>query len=146
MEMQNKKIIGRLEYVSFPDFGIENVEAKVDTGAYSGSIHVSSVKEAVDDSGVPVLEFFLLDEDHPQYNSQKIVVSDFFSKYVRNSNGSQKRYFIKTKLKISDQVFETIFSLTNRTSLRRAVLLGRKNIRHKFIVDVGQKFLLNSVD
>lgn len=143
MKNQDKKIIGRLEYISFPDFGIENIEAKIDTGAYSGSIHVSSVNETTDANGVPMLEFFLLDEDHPQYNSQKNLAYDFFSKHVRNSNGSQKRYFIKTRLKIADSTFESVFSLTNRDNLRRPVLLGRKNIRKRFIVDVSEEFLLN---
>lgn len=144
MEMQNKKIIGRLEYVSFPDFGIENVEAKVDTGAYSGSIHVSSVEETVNEEGVPVLEFFLLDEDHPQYNSQKIITHKFKKKTVRSSNGEmQDRYFIKIPYKIGSDVFEGIFSLSNRASMRRPVLLGRKLLKKYFLVDSEKKFILS---
>jgi len=138
----DKKIIGRLEYVSFPEFGIENIEAKIDTGAYSGSIHVSSIEEFIDEDK-PVLRFVLLDEDHPDYNTKEIVTHDFFSNYVRSSNGSQKRYFIKTKLEIAGESFYTIFSLANRSSMRRFILLGRKNIRHRFLVDVSKTFLLD---
>ena len=49
-----KKIIGRLEKVSFPAFQLHNIDAKIDTGAYTSSIHCKKAKEVVVD-GVAIL-------------------------------------------------------------------------------------------
>ena len=50
------KTIGMLEEVSLPMFGVDDITAKVDTGAYSGSLHATSIKELVKDKS-KVLSF-----------------------------------------------------------------------------------------
>jgi hypothetical protein len=40
-----EKVIGAFEQVSFPDFGLFDVVAKIDTGATSGSLHATKIKE-----------------------------------------------------------------------------------------------------
>jgi hypothetical protein len=37
------KLIGRREFVDFPLLGVYHVEAKIDTGAYTSSIHCSEI-------------------------------------------------------------------------------------------------------
>lgn len=144
MEMQDKKIIGRLEYVSFPDFGIEHIEAKIDTGAYSGSIHVSSVEE-IEHGGVGAIRFRLIDEDHPQYQSVDHVVTDFKKKTVKSSNGVvEDRYFIKIPFVLGGQTYIGIFSLSNRANMRYPILLGRKLLKKYFLVDPSQMYMLSS--
>jgi hypothetical protein len=56
----SKSIIGRREWASLPEFGLKNVEVKIDTGAYSSSIHASLIEE-VDG----VLKVVFLDSKHP---------------------------------------------------------------------------------
>ncbi len=41
----SENIIGAFELVSFPEFHTEHVTAKIDTGAYTGALHCSSIKE-----------------------------------------------------------------------------------------------------
>jgi hypothetical protein len=41
---KNRVILGCFEIVSLPDFGLEGVVAKVDTGAFSGAIHCTDIK------------------------------------------------------------------------------------------------------
>jgi hypothetical protein len=45
LEKKEKILIGRRETARLPDFGLENVQVKIDTGAYTSSIHVSYCKE-----------------------------------------------------------------------------------------------------
>lgn len=140
----NKKIIGRLEYISFPLFGIENIEAKIDTGAYNGSIHASSIQE-IERDGTKLLSFRLIDETHPQYQDKDFVVQDFRQKKIISSNGaSEIRYLIKIPFVLGGQEFVSEFSLSNREALRRPVLLGRKNIKKHFLVDAAKKFVLGT--
>ena len=51
------------------------------------------------------------------------------------------RFVIKTKVKIFDRVIRAEFSLSNRGNLKFPVLLGRKILRHRFLIDVTKKDL-----
>ncbi len=142
--IHNKKIIGRLEYISFPDFEIDNIEAKVDTGAYSGAIHVSSVEEVKKD-GQQVLRFKLIDPSHPLYQEKDFFSSEFSQKKVVSSNGeSEVRYIIPARFLIGGQEYISQFSLSKREGMRRPVLLGRKNIKKHFLINAARKFVLGT--
>ncbi len=140
MEEINKKIIGRLEYVDLPEFGLYGIIGKVDTGAYGGAIHTTHVVEKEVD-GKTVIEFKLLDEDHPEFKDTVYQADDFEKKLIKNSNGdSELRYIIKTKVVLQGKEIRARFSLSNRKNLKYPILLGRKIIRKNFIVDVSKTF------
>lgn len=62
--------------------------------------------------------------------------SDYDVVFVRSSNGAvQKRYQIQSKIKIFDQIYKISLSLAARQEMRFPVLLGRKFLTKKFIVD-----------
>lgn len=125
-------IIGRFDRVDLPELGLHNIHAKVDTGAYSCCLHCQRA-EVVDGR----LEFILLDEEHPEFTGIKFVFNDFAERYIRNSFGEvEKRFVVTTSIRIFDEVITTTFSLSNRGSLKFPVLLGRKILRDRFLVDV----------
>ena len=80
------KLIGRREYVDFPELNIFKVEAKIDTGAYTSALHCHdiSLKEI---EGKKLLCFKLLDETHPEYNEQEHCFEDFIQKNIKSSSG-----------------------------------------------------------
>lgn len=136
----NKKIIGRLEYIDLPDFGLSSIVAKIDTGAYNGAIHTTHVVEKEVD-GKNVIEFSLLDSDHPEFKEDTYQVDDFQKRLVKNSNGdSELRYVVPTKIILAGEEIKVKLSLSNRKTLRHPILIGRKIIRKHFIVDVNKKF------
>lgn len=136
----NKKIIGRLEYIDLPDFGLSSIVAKIDTGAYNGAIHTTHVVEKQVD-GKSVIEFSLLDPDHPEFKEDTYQVDDFQKRLVKNSNGdSELRYVVPTKIILAGEEIKVKLSLSNRKTLRHPILIGRKIIRKHFIVDVNKKF------
>lgn len=140
LEKKEKKIIGRLERVSLPDFNLENIEAKIDTGAYNGSIHVSGAHEDQEE-GQTVLKFRLLDKEHPEYNEKEFTAKSFEKRIVRNSSGnSETRYFIPLTLILKGEEFEAKLSLSNRSEMRYPILIGRKIIKKHFVVDAAKKF------
>lgn len=140
----NKKIIGRLEYISFPDFGIENIEAKIDTGAYNGAVHISLVEECIHNN-IPSIRFRLIDEDHPQYQDKDFFAINFIQKKIKSSNGdSELRYLIPVRFIMGGEEYVSYFSLSKRDGMRRPVLLGRKNIKKYFLVDSAKKFVLGT--
>ena len=125
-------IIGRSDRVDLPQLGLTNIHAKIDTGAYSCCLHCKKA-EVVDGK----LEFVLLDEEHPEFTGVKFIFSDFDQRDIKNSFGEvEKRFVITTSIKIFNEEITTTFSLSNRGSLKFPVLLGRKILRDRYLVDV----------
>lgn len=135
-----KQKIGRLEKISFPEFGVENIDAKVDTGAYTGCIHANVLGEVSRD-GRTFLQFRLLDETHPEFNDNVYETDDFKKKKVKSSNGIvQERYMIMQKVIFAGTEAEFELGLDNRDTMKFPVLIGRKNLTERFIVDVEKEF------
>ena len=128
------KLIGRREYVDFPLLSITHVEAKIDTGAYTSSIHCKYIEEKTIDKK-EVLQFKLMDDTMHS-------VENFSRKNIKNSFGEkEERYIIKTLIKIGRKNIYTTISLSDRENMRYPVLIGRRLLKGKFIVDVNQIYI-----
>lgn len=126
-----KKVIGRFDKADFPVLHLSDIAIKVDTGAYTSSIHCENI---VEEDGF--LHCTFLDEEHALYNGRKFTFKDYDIVFVRSSNGMiQKRYQIQTTIKIFDKVFKISLSLSSRQEMRFPVLIGRKFLTKKFVVD-----------
>jgi hypothetical protein len=131
------EILGRYDRVDLPELGLSNIHAKIDTGAYSCSLHCSKA-EIINKN----LEFILLDEEHPEFTGMKFSFKKFEQREIKNSFGeAELRFVIKTKIKIFKRLINAEFSLSNRGNLRFPVLLGRKILRQRFLIDVTKKDL-----
>ena len=131
------QLLGRSDRIDLPGLGLENIHAKIDTGAYTSSLHCSSVKV---NNGK--LEFILLDEEHPEFTGMPFKVKKFTQREIKNSFGEAEiRYVIKTTIKIFDRKIRAEFSLSDREKLRFPVLLGRRLLRNRFLIDVTKKDL-----
>ena len=131
MSESKKTIIGRFDKADFPVLDLEGISVKVDTGAYTSSIHCDEIVEKDE-----VLYCKFLDEEHEQYNGKEFIFKDYDIIYVRSSNGMiQKRYQIDSKIKLFNKTYKISLSLSSRQEMRFPVLLGRKFISNKFIVD-----------
>ena len=123
-----KQIIGRKEIVDFPELSVHGVIAKIDTGAYSNTLHCSEIKVKE-----KKLFFKVLDEKEHCFEN-------FSQKKIKNSSGeAEKRYIIKTKIRIAGRTIKSIISLTDRGNMRYPVLIGRRLLKNKFVVDVSLK-------
>lgn len=142
----DKKIIGRRELVSFPELDIDEIEAKIDTGAYTSAIHCSDIHEETMPDGTKVIALDLLDPSHPQYNHKKLKFSEYNLREIKSSFGEvQERYVIRIKIKFFDETFEEEFSLSDRSDMKYPVLIGRKLLKGRFIVDVSRKNLAHKL-
>jgi hypothetical protein len=129
------KILGRYDRVDLPELGLKNIHAKIDTGAYTCSLHTQKV-EVVDGK----LEFILLDEEHHEFTGKKFVFEKFQEKYFKNSFGEgERRFVIVTTIRILSEEITTEFSLSNRGSLKFPILVGRKILRDRYLIDVKKK-------
>lgn len=137
-----KKTIGRRELVSFPDLDLEEVEAKIDTGAYTSAIHCSDIHEETAPDGTKIIALELLDPSHPQYNHKKLKFTEYDLREIKSSFGEvQERYVIRARIKFFSEEIEAEFSLSDRSDMKYPVLIGRKLLKNRFIVDVARKNL-----
>lgn len=115
--------------------GRDNIPAKIDTGADSSSIRVSHLR--VDKDGV--LKFRLFGEDSPFYSGKVVKRREFKVAVVRSATGEEQvRYRTYFTLKIAGKKIKVLFNLSDRSNNNFPVLIGRRSISGKFLVDVSK--------
>ncbi len=134
-----KKVIGRHEIVGLPEFGIAEVMAKTDTGAYWGALHAENIR-VTGKGDKAELHFQVPHFAEGRHHTGELidcVSRDFDAVQVKSSNGQwQDRYKLRTIVRIQGRDYATEFTLTNRQSLKVPMLLGRKLLRGNFLVNV----------
>lgn len=138
--LKNLTTIGRVEKMDFPILELLGIDAKIDTGAFSSAIHCHEIQENKEEG---VIEFKLLDPNHPEYNTKVFKTKEYSKTNIRSAFGdSEQRFKINATIKLGDKKYKTNFTLTDRSKMKYPVLLGRKALTNKFIVDVSQKYIL----
>lgn len=137
-ELLIKPIIGRHTYVSLPGLDLQNIIAKVDTGAYSCSLHAENIR-VVRKNGKKMLRFdvpVIEKGRHFTGENQTCYIENYEIIEVRSSNGTQNRYRIETAVEIFGKKYATKLTLSNRGSLKHPMLIGRRLLRSNFLVNV----------
>lgn len=141
----HKVIIGRSEALSFVGVdGFADVPAKVDTGAYRSAVHASNIKLNAETG---VLSFDLLG-GHPVCGAlhHNFETTEFAQVEVENSFGHrEQRYEVRLKVKLGPKVFYARFSLADRSKKVYPILLGRKLLNSRFLVDSAESSI-NRID
>ncbi|WP_458700876.1 ATP-dependent zinc protease [Sulfurospirillum sp. 1307] len=135
----NKKIIGSVESIDLLDLDLFDLDAKIDTGADSSALHCDDIH--VDEAN-NIVSFRLLDKVHPSYHNKKMSFNIYKMKKVKSSNGkSELRPSIKVNANFFDKKYPIILSLTDRSDMKYPMLIGRKFLAKRFLVDVSLKYM-----
>lgn len=134
-------IIGSVEYVGLPDMGIAKIKARVDTGAKTSSLHASSITEFERDGQVWVgynLHIGDSNKSASVYSEAPLVAK----RSVRSSSGEKEvRHVIETRLCIADKIWPVEITLTCRKKMRFRMLLGRRAMLDKVLVNPSHAYL-----
>jgi hypothetical protein len=123
--------------VALPALDLEAIPAKIDTGARTSSLHAEVLEEIERPDGRYVR--FAVDWGGVRRECEAIHVD---VRGITSSNGdTQKRYVIKTPLRIGDKQFKAEISLADRSDMRFPMLIGRSALRRRFVVDSGHSWL-----
>lgn len=142
--MQQKQIIGRVEKISLPELGIRNVHAKIDSGADLSSIWATGIKE---ENGI--LTFKLFGRKSAHYTGKEISFTKphYLLTRVANSFGHKElRYVVKLQLVLGGRTIVGTFTLADRSRKTYPVLIGRKLLNRKFLIDVSKGSPLKDVE
>jgi hypothetical protein len=142
LQAKEKKIIGRIEKIDLPNLSLYKLDAKVDTGAYTSSLHCHDIEQFFKE-GKNWVKFYVLDPDHPEYEQTPFECAIHKVKKVKSSNGQiEERVIIKQQSQFDNNNRTIELSLTDRSEMKYPVLIGRKFLRGQFIVDVSKKYSL----
>ena len=131
--------IGWRELVHLPELGLHSVPAKIDTGARTSSLHGTGLAEFERDGEKYVRFAVDFERQHVRQVCEAVHVD---IRGITSSNGeTQRRYVIKTPLKIGDVEFRAELSLADRRDMRFPMLIGRSSLRRRFVVDSGYSWL-----
>jgi ribosomal protein S6--L-glutamate ligase len=134
--MKNSKpveTIGALEQVAFPELKINDVSARIDTGARTSAIWASNIRVRNNK-----LQYVLFGEGSPLYTGKVIKASEFARITVTPSNGlSEERYVVKLLVMLKGRRIRASFTLADRSSQTYPILLGRNVLKKRFIIDIS---------
>lgn len=135
-------IIGSEEWCSLPDMSVPAISARIDSGAKTSSLDAFNIHVFVKDG-----EDWVRFEVFPLQNTKKIVVVNECKihdiRRIKNTSGiSEKRYVIKTNLKLGNHEFEIEVTLANRNTMGFRMLIGREAMNNRFLVNPSAPYLL----
>jgi hypothetical protein len=137
-------LIGRKEFVAFPEWGVERVRAKVDTGAYSSALGVIDHELIETPEEVRVRFHVPLSRRHPE-RVQPVEAPVLKLVTVRSSSGClERRPLIEARVRLGPLTRMIRLTLTRRAGMRCPMLLGRQSLAGTFLVDVSARYLLGT--
>lgn len=140
---RGKKTIGWREWLALPELGIEQIKAKIDTGARSSTLHALDI-ERFERDGVAMVRFRVYPVQRSQEGMMLVEAPVLDEREVRSSNGQvQVRIVIRTMMQLGDDQWPIDLTLTNRDIMGFRMLLGREAMRGRYLIDPGRSYVVD---
>ena len=132
--------IGWREAVGLPDFEIQRMKAKIDTGARTSALHAVELKP-FKKAGAPWISFSVQQGKSNELVPCTAPVID--QRAIKNTGGvPELRYIIRTLLIIGQRSWHIELSLSDRSQMEFELILGRSALQgHNLTVDPGNSYL-----
>lgn len=157
-----RPIVGWREWAVLPLLADEAIKVKIDTGAATSSLHAHDLDifEVANDldldegpGSLTIARFAVYPGNgNARRNRQGSGVNDagpvveipiVAFRTVKSSNGqSELRPVVRTPIVLGSRQFDIDLTLADRDTMGYRMLLGRRAIRRRFLVDPGKSYLL----
>jgi hypothetical protein len=134
-------IIGWREYVSLPDLGVEQISAKIDSGARTSCLHAMNIEEFYKGD-----DLYVRFATQPKRKDTKFEVTCEAQvkekRIVKSSNGTEsKRYVIVTNVQMGNYKWPVEMTLTGRKKMTYKMLFGRTSMGVDFLINPTHSYL-----
>ena len=134
--------LGWREWVGLNDLNLPAIKAKIDTGARTSALHAFEL-EPVLENGIERIRFKI----HPQQKNNEVVISCIADiadqREVRDSGGHvETRWVIVSNLTIGKLSWPIELTLTSRDDMRFRMLIGRRAMKNRIVVDPTRSYLV----
>ena len=134
-------VIGWREWLQLPDLGIECIKAKIDTGARTSALHAFDL-ERIEIEDRPWVKFLIHPIQRDVETTVEVTVPLVGERWVKPSTGEPSlRPVIRTRMVLDGRRWPIEITLVNRDVMGFRMLLGRRAIRRRFVVDPARGFL-----
>ncbi len=134
-------LIGWREWVALPALAIPHIKAKVDTGARTSALHAVDL-EPFSEAGQDKICFKINPYQHTDDDIITCVANVVDRRLVTDSGGhEEERYVIETPITIGAETWSIEITLTERDNMLFRMLLGRRALRKRFIINPARSFL-----
>ena len=136
-------LIGWKELVDLPELGLTGLKAKIDTGARTSALHVEEVHTIAEHpDGSAELELVLSPDRRRPEETIRTRARRVATVQVTDSGGHRSsRPVIETELVLGGRSRRVRITLADRTTMLFRMILGRKALEGRFVVDVVEKYL-----
>ncbi len=139
-QKRQKRVVGWKEHAALPDLKVKDVIAKMDTGANLASIDASEIKYSTK-AGVKHVNFKVMKRNNTVRKTSAPLAG---FKRIKSSNGDvERRPYIKTTLLVDGISKKIELTLTDRGPMDYTMLIGRKALGRRWVVNPSVSFLTN---
>lgn len=138
---QMPKVIGWMEYIDLPDLPLNDIKAKIDTGARTSALHATDIRRIQRD-GHHWVSF--LTEVPGGEGMIRIEAPIKERRNIKNTSGiPENRIVIRTTIRLGDETWPLDLSLTDRTNMTFQMIVGRAALKnHAIAVHTKRAHLL----
>ena len=133
-------VIGWMEYVDLPDFGLLELKAKIDTGARTSALHATDIETFL--KGDADWVRFTTHATHGEKDTRlECPVSS--KRSIKNTSGvPEERIVIRTKFRIAKRSWTIDLSLADRGNMAFGLIVGRTALKNHSIAVHTRRALL----
>ena len=139
------RLVGWREWGRLPELGIEQIRVKIDTGAKTSALHAEKFEYFTKDGKSYVRFSVYQDGYHRDSDKTRVIrtVAEILSfREIKSSVGVvTRRPVIRTPFEIGGSKFLIQLSLVDRRKMRYPMLLGRRALNKRFVVNSAQEFI-----
>ena len=141
MASGSETTIGWREWVAFPEWGIDALKAKIDTGARTSALHAGDL-ESFERSGERWVRFTAHPWQRSDADAITIEAPLVDERVVTSSSGTTShRPVVRAVVELDGAPHEVELTLTRRDDMGFRMLLGREAMRGRYLVDPSRSYL-----